>query len=432
MLQLTVIANTQLQVLHISFQEGPLGRIFAEFFTGNPSSKNVPFLQEATGTLKTRLSLFDLLGERAYKFKQFINQIPDNQHFLVLPGCVDDELQIYLWTKKLAEIDNSTLVTADLGLISSYLGNHYKVRTFKGDQRVRIGESDKLERVCRFCGRSMPGVSFKQKAHAISEALGNKGLICLEECDECNRHFNETIEQDIINFFHFQLLFHGVKGKNGNPTLKGEGLTVSYDSSSRERFGRDAIVFKVNDLPDTRDPQKIANYLSRQFSFPNEKYIPQNVYKCFCKFVLSLIDSQYIPYFKDTIKWINEPLTKRCLPPVWCCNMPMADTPFIIIMQRKHRQKFLPYCWAILNISGSQFLFILPFSSCDKYKFVGKNRVDYFWGIVNKIMPNIPWESICMKGILPREYIFDSHMTIAKECIEGEGYYWVDPITKTY
>ena len=418
MQHLTVIANTQLKVLHISFQEGPIGRLFVEFFTGKPGSKRVPLLQEATVALKKRLSLFDPIGPGAFKLKQFVNQIPDKQHFLVLPGHVDDVLQLYLWTKKLAEYDNIALITTDLGSICSCLYDHYEVRTFDGSQRVRIGEYDKDRRVCRFCGHSSPGTSFKQKAHAISEALGNKGLVCLEECDECNRRFNETIERDIISFFHFQLFFHGVKGKNGNPTLKGEGLSISCDSSFSEKRGHDAIVFRVSGLPETRDPRQIANHLSRRFSFPDAKYIPQNLYKCFCKYVLSLIDSKYIPYFKDTIKWINEPLTKHRLPPLWHCDMPVADTPFVVIMQRKHGQKTLPYCWAILNIAGSQFLFILPFCSLDKYKFVGKGRVDYFIGKVNETMPNILWESVCMNGILPRENVLDLHMTITKESIE--------------
>ena len=38
----------------------------------------------------------------------------------------------------------------------------------------------------RFCGQQVPIVSFNNTAHAISESLGNKSVICREECDNCN------------------------------------------------------------------------------------------------------------------------------------------------------------------------------------------------------------------------------------------------------
>ena len=40
----------------------------------------------------------------------------------------------------------------------------------------------------------------------IPEALGNKGLITYEECDECNSKFGKTIEKDLQSFPGFQSL----------------------------------------------------------------------------------------------------------------------------------------------------------------------------------------------------------------------------------
>lgn len=36
---------------------------------------------------------------------------------------------------------------------------------------------------CRFCGRGRESVTFKKKAHAIPEFLGNHQLILHSECD---------------------------------------------------------------------------------------------------------------------------------------------------------------------------------------------------------------------------------------------------------
>lgn len=425
--QFTVISNTLSHVLHIDIGNITAIRLFAELINGNPEEYTVKHLQVASQEFKERLQLLDKIGERVYRMKQFFNQIPTGQHYLFLPGCIEDQIQIYLHTKQLSTLDKVPLQSADLEKISSYLYDHYEVRIFNGDERHNIGEYNKSERVCRFCGRSMPIVSFNQKAHAISESLGNKGLICREECDDCNQRFNQTIEQDITRFFQFFLILNGVKGKNGSPTLQGNGISITNDPSSRITLGRNTLVLKVKTMPETHDLQEITKFISDQFSFSNVKYVPQNIYKCFCKYVLSVIDNKYLQYFKETVNWINEPLFNHRLPPVWYyCVSHSHNTPFLAIMLRKHNHKEIPYCWAIINIAGYQFLFIIPFCSQDKYKFVGKVRVQFFLDGLKSAMPNIMLQPMKLHGIAPTSLKINANINISPECVEGRDYYFIN------
>ncbi len=428
MLQLTVIANTSSHVLYIEIGNTATLRLFSEIINGNPDEYTVKHLQTASQKFKERLQLLDNIGERVYRMKQFFNQIPTGQHYLFLPGRIEDQIQIYLYTKRLSQIDKVPLKSANLERISSYLYDHYEVLIFNGDERLNIGKYDKSKRVCRFCGRSMPNVTFKQKAHAISESLGNKGLICREECDDCNRRFNQTIEQDTTRLFQFFLILNGVKGKNGSPTLQGNGITITNYPSSHSTLGRDTLVLKVKTMPNTHDLKEITNFISNQFSFPNVKYVPQNIYKCFCKYVLSVIDSQYLQYFKGTIRWINEPLSRHRLPPVWCYGVSHShNTPYLAIMLRKHNHKEIPYCWAIINIAGYQFLYIIPFCSKDKYKFVGKNRVQFFLDGLTSTMPNITLQPMMLHGIVPVCLKIKADFNISPECLEGRDYRFINP-----
>ena len=171
--QLTVIANIPSSVLHMSFEGKPATSLIAHLFSGNPNVTSVPCIQVASLEFKERLPLMDVIGERAYPFKQYFNQIPDGHHFLVLSDHLDDLIQIYLYTKYLAEIDGVPLASQDLEIIAPYLYDHYEIRTFKGDERHKVGVYDKSKRVCRFCGHSIPEVHFREKAHAVSESLGN-------------------------------------------------------------------------------------------------------------------------------------------------------------------------------------------------------------------------------------------------------------------
>lgn len=78
------------------------------------------------------------------------------------------------------------------------LVERYRIIHYSNKDKVRIGETDKSQRTCRFCGRKQPDVSFNNIAHTISEGLGNKNIITNDECDECNKWFGKEIEQDLI------------------------------------------------------------------------------------------------------------------------------------------------------------------------------------------------------------------------------------------
>ena len=172
--------------LYLTFHGKSSERLLAEFFTGDPEAKRVPCVQTATPKFKGRIHLLDALGETFYEPRKFFNDIPSNQHFILLPGRIDDEIQIFRYKAELSRIDNIPIEPSVKSVITSKLGNHYTVRTFKGDSRMKIGIKDKAQRVCRFCGKSLPDAKFGNKSHAISWSLGNIGLICLEECDDCN------------------------------------------------------------------------------------------------------------------------------------------------------------------------------------------------------------------------------------------------------
>ena len=394
MFRFTIFKVLQPYILHLNFARRKQEiALFAKFFTGEDSATELKCVQIMTHSFKERLSTLDVIGERAYLIKKFFEEIPIGQKFLNIKGHLDDELEYQRYLSILAQINGLSFDTSVMDHFGNYLRNHYEVRIFKGDDRRRIGENDKTKRVCRFCGRRIPAVSFNHKSHAISESLGNKTLICLEECDECNKHFNESLEQDITQMMAPRLLLLGISGKKGVPIIKGDGITIKIDTSTRAALGRDTLVYTLQDMPDILDPELLAKHISKDYKL-YLKYTPQNIYKCLCKYALSLIDSSELQYFKDTIAWINEPLTKHRLPPVWRYHIDTEGQSWdritaMIIMKRKHAKKELPYCWAILIIAGEPFLFILPFCSQDKFKFIGKERQEFFINGIKNMMNGI-------------------------------------------
>ncbi len=105
----------------------------------------------------------------------------------------------------------------------SFHDTHYEVIgawILEPGKKITLGKQD--NQVCRFCGQGCPGVTFKKKAHAIPESLGNKSLYTTYECDACNQMFGQGIENDFGNWSKPMRNFAGTRGKRSVPTIKME------------------------------------------------------------------------------------------------------------------------------------------------------------------------------------------------------------------
>lgn len=172
-----------------------------------------------------------------------------------------------------------------------------KTKRIKNKDKKYIG--DKKQRKCRFCGKTKEGTTFKKVAHAIPELIGNKVLISFEECDQCNKIFSK-LENELANYLALERSTSGIKGKVGVPTYKNnKGLIINH---SKERINR----MLVSDL--LASGNVIESDADKSFTIKAERkpYIPIAVYKCFAKMALSIMPSDYLPYFKNTLNWIRE------------------------------------------------------------------------------------------------------------------------------
>src|ERR1044072_8787003 len=80
----------------------------------------------------------------------------------------------------------------------------------------------KHERVCKFCGFSMPEVKFPDEAHLLSEMIGNKDLFSDFECKACNLKLS-NYENDLANFLGISRTILRVNTKGGIPDFKSQG-----------------------------------------------------------------------------------------------------------------------------------------------------------------------------------------------------------------
>src|SRR5690606_19881064 len=226
---------------------------------------------------------------------------------------------------------------------------------FIGAERKSFGRFAESEiKTCRYCKGEEgeknsfgEAVSFRERAHLISEALGNKKLVSLDECDYCNEYFSRTIEPSVVNYFSIFRSLHGISGKRGKKKLRGEN------------FELDANEFHVKLPGDLRD------YKGGHFSTPLDlidTFVQTDVYKCLVKFLLALVPKKDLSVYKNTIQWLfeNKP---RSLPSVAClqCGNFYADYPRLIKYKRFNFDTSFPDLIGEFRYADIVMIFIVPF-----------------------------------------------------------------------
>ena len=101
---------------------------------------------------------------------------------------------------------------------------------------------------CRYCGeedRSM----FRQRAHAITEKLGNNVLVSGDECDTCNGLISKH-ENELVNFFGSSRTIFGLPNKVKKPTTS--------DTSGKLRRNGSQISMFTSENPIT-EMKRLAN-----------------------------------------------------------------------------------------------------------------------------------------------------------------------------
>lgn len=350
--------------------------IFAKEIDNENHRITVEALQRKTeqlvGNIQEFVDIHKTHAPAIYKLKKFIDILDDNEYFYVFQNTKLDTNQIVEISNQLLAINESKdfdKLNSSIDDVFGYVFDNYNMLPFMGDKPINVGEPNKKKRVCRFCHKKYPDVTFKEKAHAISEALGNKSIVANEECDSCNEKFGKGIENDIIYYLSVHRAFFGIKGKrSGHPKLKGKNFSIqkSIDKTISFKF--------VDEGGEGVFPHKIDAHT-------NEKICLQNIYRVLCKYVISVVNPDELSSLKKTIEWINKEYTPNRLPKVkvQLIYSFFSEQSSITIYHRKTNIKETPHIIGEFRFACFVFIFVVPFSSQDNKSFVSDEEFSIFW-----------------------------------------------------
>lgn len=249
------------------------------------------------------------------------------------------------------------MISSDILERLKIFDQHYSIlfNSLDINEKIYIGNKD--NQVCRFCNKDEKDTTFKNVAHAIPEAIGNKKIILYEECDQCNQFFCENIEVHFDKVTKPWRNIAQIKGKKKIPSY------VSKDQKSRidvkEGF---EIIERFDSQITTLD--EINNQLSIKYEI--EPYIPQAVYKTFVKMALSVMPSDELLHFIPAIQWILEPdHTKTFMRPLKVLTTFIPGgrpniEPIVILFKRKTNTNTYPYSIFVLAFGNMIYQIVVP------------------------------------------------------------------------
>lgn len=238
---------------------------------------------------------------------------------------------------------------------------HYEII---GSWLVRPGDKimlgDKFNRVCRFCGKSPPEVTFKKVAHAIPESLGNKSIESAYECDACNGKFGAGIENDLGNWSKPMRTMARIRGKSGVPTLKKGGKHPGW------RIEHGELGFEITSYED--DPIYSLDEAAKTvtFTLKRDPYTPVGVLKAFMKIGLTLLPEAEVANFPHLFAWVQDSDHSRqfaeSFPLIYTFQPgPKAnDVIAAILLRRKPAFSDIPYLYLVLGYGAEAYQVQLP------------------------------------------------------------------------
>ena len=345
--------------------------------------------------VKTKLDNFIEHYKNVYPklnaLKKYFTKIGINEYICVLPAykIIDtkEELEI---TKILHKLNNKEF--PDIDKLFEPVVENYNIYYY-GEFAKKIGHANKNDRVCRWCHNttsSNPAVTFNKRAHAISEALGNKNLYLYDECDTCNEYFAKTIELDFINSIQILNVAWGVHGKKGIPVIRKHNLEIKYLSPETTTNTKSKGV--------KRNTPPLCSYNAG-------KITPQNIYRVLCKFALSVLeDEKVLTEFRWTTDWIRNKCNLTKVPKIYNAIMGSfsESNPIVQLHIRKNQDINIPRLFAIFNHRNLAYFFIIPSSEREAEYFANDEILDSFWNTLPYSQYS-GWKAEYLSGSIPIE-----------------------------
>lgn len=169
-----------------------------------------------------------------------------------------------------------------------------------GEAGITLGTKGR----CRFCGQADPR-GFRNVAHTLPEAFGNKWVTSLDECDACNARFS-AFDDALVKSMGAILTVGGTQGKGNKVRQTGRS---DGPASIRHRVvdGQRSISMYTNETSFSEHFRVNLDTGELVFSIPGgtERFVPTKAYKALIKMAVALLPVDELANFTKIIAWLG-------------------------------------------------------------------------------------------------------------------------------
>lgn len=235
------------------------------------------------------------------------------------------------------------------------------------------------ERVCSFCNRREPEVTFKKTAHMIPQLMGNKNLVSDQECDTCNQLFG-TYEDHLANFIGISRTISFLRGEHFAPKYKSpdKTLTLAQDEEAEVprlklvSEGMDNIHFTINES----EKELVITAIKHT-------YVPIKVFKSILRIAYSLIPPEEKEDYETTRRIIMSDEHDEKLKNNFMFKLfgffspgPAFPDPMVFFAKKKLNIQSTPSRTMVIYFQNYIYQIFIPYGKSDEWMFEPGRNID--------------------------------------------------------
>ncbi|WP_313452326.1 hypothetical protein [Brevundimonas sp.] len=255
-------------------------------------------------------------------------------------------------------------MTADLNIDITSHTVHRQIWGSLGGGPVALNQAGQ----CRFCGQTDQR-KFRKVAHALPESLGNKWLVSLDECDDCNALFSRY-EDALAKTVGPVLTISGMPGKANHVRQTGRSNGPAVIQHQKGEQGRRLSMRVQGDFTDHLGVDPVTGALQLRIPVAPERFVPRHAYKALVKMGMGLMPEADLGDFRHLLEWLRTPDDHVSMPPLHVGmsfgsigNAPRAASA--TLLKRKPEEAQPPYMIFIATIGSLCFQIDLKSDAMD-------------------------------------------------------------------